>query len=244
MTKIGPLIHYNNLLEMVLNSKNRYNIYNKAAIRWIEKSDNTIQTLSFNELADSMTAVFYALTQMGFKKNDHIGICSESNAEWIITDLGIQALGGITIPIDPDLKQKSLASILEDSECKALFVDTLTTLKKIHVSINDKVMLKLIVIFYPKKQSINNSNLMTFDELLSLGEKQYHSSNRFHHSVQIIEENDVASIIYSANMRKTPRGIMLTHKNILSNVLAFASVIMSARKKMKPWKHHIFLHLL
>ncbi|TXT67625.1 MAG: putative Long-chain-fatty-acid--CoA ligase [Promethearchaeota archaeon] len=236
MKKTQSLIRYKNIPEMIINIKNKY--YNEIAIRWLVSHDK-IQTLSFNELADSMTAVFYALTQMGFTRGDHIGICSKANPEWIIADLAIQALGGITIPIDPDLKRKNLNSILEDSECKALFIDNLTTLKKLSSIINDTSLLKLIIIFYPKKQSNNKTNIMTFDELLSLGEAQYHSSIKFNISIRATEEKDLSTILYSSEMKGAPNGIMLTHKNILSNATAFTSTLMKAQKKMKPWKQHI-----
>jgi len=233
-----PMIRYNNIPEMVINSKNRF--YNKAAIRWIRKVDDKLQTISFNELVDCMTTIFYALNQMGFKKKDHMGICSKSSPEWIMTDLGIQTLGGVTVPIDPTLKRKEIKYILKDSECKAVFIDKLKSMKKIDSIISDLPELKLIVMFTSKKQSIKNSNVMSFDELLSLGEKQYYTSNKFNSSVSNINEDDVASIIYTPRTKEDPKGILLTHKNILSDAIASVSITMKFKKRVKPWKQHYF----
>jgi hypothetical protein len=90
MKNKASLIRYTNLPEMLINVKNRF--YYKDAIRWIQKSNNTIQTISFNEL--------------------------------------------------------------KDSDCKAIFVDNLNTLKKINSIANEGLKVKMIVIFYPKNQSI------------------------------------------------------------------------------------------
>ncbi|TXT65553.1 MAG: putative Long-chain acyl-CoA synthetase [Promethearchaeota archaeon] len=238
MNKYLPKIRYNNIPEMVINSKNHF--YNKAAIRWIKKSGDEVQTISFNELVDSMITIFYALNQMGFKKGDHIAICSKSSPEWIMTDLGIQALGGITVAVYPTLKAEEIKYILNDSETKAIFVDTRENMEKILSITDDLDELKLIVVFLPKKRLDKGGHVMTYDDFLILGEKQYHSSNMFTNTISGITEDALASIIYTSGTTGEPKGVMLSHKNFLSDALASVSVAMTLKKGIKPWKHHYY----
>jgi long-chain acyl-CoA synthetase len=239
--KYLPKTRFNNLPEMIVASKNKY--FKKPAIRWIRKADNTVESISYDELIDSVKAVFYALKQMGFKKEDRIGICSENRTEWILADFGIQSLGAITVALYPSLKPEEIKYIVNDAGCKAIFVDTRENLEKVKTIIHEAPSLKVIIIFDPKRYTMNDAHLMTFKDLLSLGVEHYYSSNAFSYSLSEIQEEDLASIIYTSGTTGVPKGVMLTHKNFLSDVLASVSVAMTLKKGIKPWEHR-FLSIL
>ncbi|TXT65554.1 MAG: putative Long-chain-fatty-acid--CoA ligase [Promethearchaeota archaeon] len=236
--KYLPRVRFNNIPEMVLNTKNKF--YNKAAIRWIQNSEKSVRSISYNELADVMISVFHALMQLGFKKGDHIGICSKSLPEWIFADLGVQSLGGVTVAIYPTLKPNEIKYILEDSECKAIFVDTKENMQKILSIMDNLPYLKLIIVFGSKKQLRVDGHIMSFEEVLSLGGSKYYPSNQFTSSILQIKEVDLASIIYTSGTTGNPKGVMLTHKNLLSDAVASVSVAMTLKKGIKPWKQHYF----
>jgi long-chain acyl-CoA synthetase len=227
---------------MLINSKNRF--YNQDAIRWIRESDNSIQNITFNELMDSVKVIFYALTELGFQKEDHIAICSHQVPEWIMADLGIQTLGAATIAIYPHLKSEEIKFILKDSKSKAIFIDNDETMEKISSIINELPDLKCIIIFESNMpRSAKSFNIKTFEELISLGIDQYHSSNRFNFSVSKIKEEDIASIIYPPDNTGDLKGVMLSHRNLLSDAFSSVSVISTLKKRIKPEEHH-YLSLL
>jgi long-subunit acyl-CoA synthetase (AMP-forming) len=227
---------YNNIAEMLINSKNKF--YKKPAIRWIQKTDNRIQTISYSELVDSMTALFYGLKELGFKKEDHIGIFSDSTPEWIISDFGIQALGAVCVPIDPTLKLGDTVSILEDSKCKVLFVDTYKKAKEINSYRENVPELKLIVVCSPKKTLTQQQSVISFEKLLKIGEQQYHSSNRFNRSVSSIIEEDGAYIHYNLNSSDELEGKMVTHKDVLSDARQAVEIIKEQGDQLRLWQHH------
>jgi len=236
-----PDTRFDNIPKMIIDSKKRFK--DKPAIRWIRKADNQIQTISYNKLVDIMKSVFYYLKLNGFKKNDHIAICSESRQEWILADLGIQALGGVTVTVYPSLKAKEMEYILKDSESKAIFVDTKENLKKIKSIHNELPKLNVIIIFEQKNYSIDEGQLVTFDDLLSIEIKDHFSSDKFNSSISQIKEDDLSNIIYTSGTTGVPKGVMLTHKNFLSDALASVSVAMTLKKRIKPWEHN-FLSIL
>jgi len=239
--KYLPDQRYDNISEMIIEAKNRF--CKKPAIRWIKSYNNSIQTLSYDELVDSMKTIFYGLDQMGFKKDDHLAICSENRPEWILADLGIQALGGVTVTVYPSLKAKEMEYILKDSECKAIFVDTIENLEKIKSVRDNLPELQVVIIFKPRKLINEEGGIISFDELLELGTEQYHSSNRFFSSVKKIKEDDLSNIIYTSGTTGVPKGVMLSHKNFLSDALASVSVAMTLKKGIIPYKHR-FLSIL
>lgn len=227
---------YSNILEMLMNSKNKF--YNKAAIRWIQKGTKKIQTISFNELTDSMIAIFYGLNEMGFTKGDRIGIYSDSTPEWIMTDLGIQALGAVSVPIDANLKAGDVISILKDSKCKALFVDSYEKVEEITPFLTEISELKLVVVLSPKKRPTQDSHVMNFKKLLSLGEDQYHSSNRFNNSVSKIQGEDLTNVFYSSKNTEEIKGVELTHKDVLSDARLIVQIAKKHNDQIDLWEHH------
>lgn len=239
--KYLPKRRFNSIPEMIIESKNRF--YKKPAIRWIRSSDNTIQAISYEQLVDTMKIIFYALNRIGLKAHDHIAICSETRPEWIFADLGIQSLGGVTVTVYPSLKAKEIEYILKDSECKAIFLDTRDNLEKIKSIKGNLPELRVVVSFHTKQYSMDEGNLITFNDLLSLGIQNYYSSNQFDNSISKIKEDDLSNIIYTSGTTGIPKGVMLSHKNFLSDALASVSVAMTLKKGIKPWKHN-FLSIL
>jgi len=236
-----PDTRFDNIPKMIIESKNRFK--DKPAIRWIRKSDNQIQSISYKKLVELMKCVFYYLKLVGFKKNDHIAICSESRQEWILADLGIQTLGGVTVTVYPSLKAKEMEYILKDSESKAVFVDTNENLEKIKSIYDELPELKVIIIFEQIKRSVDERRLVTFDEVLNQDILNHFSSDKFDDSISQIEEDDLSNIIYTSGTTGVPKGVMLSHKNFLSDALASVSVAMTLKKRIKPWKHN-FLSIL
>lgn len=244
-SKYLPKVRYNNLVEMIFASIKKYG--KKTSIRWFE-DDGTIQSLSYEELGLKIKSVFYALNALGFKKQDHIAICSETSRIWVYADLGIQALGCVTVAIYPSLKPKEILYILKDSESKAIFVDTQENLAKV-LSIEKEIPdLRYIIAIDPFDESLRNSKVISFNELLSDGFKELNiretfgiendtlGPDTFNNSIKNIKEDDLASLIYTSGTTGIPKGVMLTHKNFLSDAVAGISVALTLKKGVKPWE--------
>jgi long-chain acyl-CoA synthetase len=226
---------YENLAEMALATIKKYGT--KAAIRWFAEDGETIEYNTYEELGGYMKIVFGALHSLGYRNSDTIAICSETRREWVYADLGVQALGGITVAVYPTLKPKEIAYILQDSETKLIFVDTEENLTKILAIEKDLPNLKDIVVIEPFDDMFDKENIFKFDEFLRIGELYDRENPKlFFDSVFAIKEDDLASLIYTSGTTGVPKGVMLTHKNFLSDAYLAISVSATLRKGEKPWE--------
>ena len=242
--KYLPLVRYKNLSEMVLatikSNKNR------TAMRWFNRTNGLVQSITYEELGTIIKLVFYGLKHLGFNKDDHIAICSETSPEWVFADLGIQALGGVSVSIYPTLKPKEILYILKDSESIAIFVDNQENLEKVLSITNELDYLNYIVVVQPIEASLRekSNKIISFEELLNFG-AEYHDKDPmlFGSTISQTNEDDLASLIYTSGTTGVPKGVMLTHKNFLSDSVMSVSVAMTLKKGIKPWLHD-FLALM
>ncbi|MHA1335035.1 MAG: AMP-dependent synthetase/ligase [Promethearchaeota archaeon] len=233
---------YENIAQMVLGTISKFD--NKVAMRWFGEDGESIKEVSYNELKNLMMHVFGGLRDLGFQKSDFIALCSHTRAEWIIADLGIQSLGGVNVAIYPTLKPKEILYILNDSGAKAIIVDTQENLEKIISIKNELPSLQKIIVIDDFDPSFKNEWVLSLDELMKKG-KEYCDKNpdAFENSVSNIGEEDLASLIYTSGTTGIPKGVMLTHKNFLSDAYLSISVAATLRKNEKPWEMD-FLSLL
>ena len=168
---------------------------------------------STQEYIAKANTISRALLRMGIKKGDKIALISSSNrTEWNIMDIGVLQTGAQTVPIYPTISEQDYEYILNHSEAMYCFVSDTEVLAKINL-IRDKVPnLKEVFSF----DTI--ANCKNWSELLVLGEDQ---SNQI--DVETCKNNvsteDLATIIYTSGTTGRPKGVMLSHKNIVSDVL-------------------------
>lgn len=174
---------------------------------------------STEEYIAQANTISRALLRMGVKKDDKIAIISSNNrTEWHIVDIGVLQTGAQTVPIYPTISEEDYEYILNHCEASYCIVSDEELFKKIN-SIKKKVpYLKEIYSFENIKDCKN------WNELLVLGEDQSNQTD-----VEIrkneIKTDDLATIIYTSGTTGRPKGVMLSHKNIVSNVLDSASRI-------------------
>jgi long-chain acyl-CoA synthetase len=168
---------------------------------------------STQEYIAQANAVSRALLRMGIKKNDKIAIISSSNrTEWNIMDIGILQTGAQNIPIYPTITEDDYEYILNHSEAMYCFVSDAEILQKVNL-IKDKVpSLKEVFSFDPIEGCKN------WKELLVLGENQ-DNQNDVEYSKNLVKPEDLATIIYTSGTTGRPKGVMLSHNNIVSDVL-------------------------
>ncbi len=163
----------------------------------------------FIEISDNVSR---GLIKKGIKKNDKVAIMSENRPEWNFCDFGIMQIGATQVPMYPTLAENDIRFILGDAEVKIVFVSSKELYNKV-----DKII----------KETELNVEIFTFDKVESLAHwfevtdlgKQYSDIDLDQHRNDITEE-DLLTLIYTSGTTGTPKGVMLTHKNLLSNILA------------------------
>lgn len=168
---------------------------------------------STKEYINKANAISRGLLRLGVQPNDKIGIISLSNrTEWNICDIGILQTGAQDVPIYPTINKDDYQYILNHSECVYCFVSCTEVLEKIN-SIKENVpSLKRVYSF----DEIGNCS--HWSEVLKLGEDESNQSELDKRKAAINEE-DLATLIYTSGTTGRPKGVMLSHKNIVSNAI-------------------------
>lgn len=233
--KYFEITRYENLAKMALGTIKKFK--NKIAMRWFEEDGETVGSLTYNEVGGYMRASFGALHSLGYKKSDRIAICSETRREWVFSDLGVQALGGVTVAVYPSLKPKEIEYILKDSDTKLVFIDTEDNLQKVLAIQKNLHDLQDIVVIDPFSDELKKDNIYHFSDFIKMGEKyEIEHPGLMAESILEVKEDDLASLIYTSGTTGVPKGVMLTHKNFLSDAYLAISVAATLRKGEKPWE--------
>jgi long-chain acyl-CoA synthetase len=174
---------------------------------------------STQEYIDKANTISRALLKMEIQKNDKIAIISSSNrTEWHIMDVGILQLGAQNVPIYPTISEEDYEYILNHSGAIYCFVSDEEVLRKVNLIKDNVPNLKEVFSF----NEINGCK--NWSEILKLGEE--------HSNQDVVEDRkngvsakDLATIIYTSGTTGKPKGVMLSHENIVSNVLSSATRI-------------------
>jgi long-chain acyl-CoA synthetase len=171
------------------------------------------EDLSWQQLADQIVSAAHGLTALGFKAGDRLALLAENQPEWPIMDLACLYLGGVDVPLYLSSPGQDVAYILKDSGASFIAVSGRGQLDKIRRIAPDLPDLSHIVALDPEDQPLDSGSLTgcRFAELLALGEQQ--SDRR-----QPVADPGLATIIYTSGTTGFPKGVMLSHRNMLSNV--------------------------
>jgi long-chain acyl-CoA synthetase len=198
--------------------------YQQDKYRSIPDALNTKQNgvwmkTSTEEYIAQANAISRALLRLGLKKNDKIAVISSTNrTEWNIMDIGILQTGAQNVPIYPTITEDDYEYILNHSGAIYCFVSDAEILQKVNL-IKDKVPNLKEVYSFNSIEGCKN-----WKELLALGED--HSNQKdVDLSKTLVKPEDLATIIYTSGTTGRPKGVMLSHNNIVSNVLNSASRI-------------------
>ena len=168
---------------------------------------------STEEYISKANAISRALLRMGVKPGDKIALISSSNrTEWNIMDIGVLQIGAQTIPIYPTSSKENYEFIFNHSESTYCFLSDKELFEKANAVIDNCDALKEIYSFEEIEGCKN------WNEILELG-KDESNQNEVEDRKNTVQDTDLATIIYTSGTTGTPKGVMLSHKNIVSNTL-------------------------
>lgn len=177
-----------------------------------QKENGKWQPLSIEAFVEKSKYFSLGLLQLGINKGDRIAIISNNRTEWHLTDLAAQQIGVVNVPIYPNITEEDYTYILNDCGAKAVFVSTqelLTSIENIKSSVPE---LKHV---YTYDEIAGKSN---YKEILALGKDGDESSIKA--LKDAIKQEELATLIYTSGTTGKPKGVMLSHKNLVANVLA------------------------
>ncbi len=175
----------------------------KQTIRWIN--------IASHELYRDAVGTARTLESWGIHKGDRVAILSENRPEWAVADFGVLLLGGVVVPVYPTLPAEQAAFILRDSGARVVFCSTTEQLKKVLLIKGQTQIEKIVVMDYvgvtegvPMHRMMHNQPPGRDAE--------------FDARARAIVPGDLATIVYTSGTTGTPKGAMLTHGNLASNV--------------------------
>ena len=179
----------------------------------VSKKEGKWIATSTQEYIDKANAISRGLIQLGVQPNDKVAIISMTNrTEWNICDIGILQTGAQDVPIYPTISQEDYAYILNHSQSVYCFVSCEFVLEKIN-NIKDQVPSLKGVYSFDTIAGCNH-----WEKLLELGKDESYQ-DEVEKRKKNIKELDLATIIYTSGTTGKPKGVMLSHKNIVSNAI-------------------------
>ncbi|WP_299825959.1 long-chain fatty acid--CoA ligase [uncultured Pontibacter sp.] len=188
------------------------------------KEDGAWKKYSTQEVYKIVNQISAALLAAGISKGDgtiegrdKIAILSANCPEWMLVDLAIQQIGAVSVPVYPNINENELKFILEDAHVKMAFVGDTALYHKLSGISESLPSIKSIYTFKPVAGASHWSEL-----LIQLTPEAQQQVNEQRESIQ---ETDLATILYTSGTTGTPKGVMLSHRNMLSNVFGSAEII-------------------
>jgi long-chain acyl-CoA synthetase len=159
------------------------------------------------------------LKKIGIKKGDRVAILSENRPGWIISDMAIQMCGAITVPIYPTNTPETIKYILNNSESKAIFISNKIQFEKLY-AIKEEIPFVEYVFSFDRFLSDKKLPVFTFLQIseisIPLAEDEKVAIEK---GIDEIKPEDVATIIYTSGTTGFPKGVMLTHRNLMSEIV-------------------------
>jgi long-chain acyl-CoA synthetase len=182
------------------------------------KTGDQWKEISYNELYRDTENFALGLAELGVKRNDKVAIIAENRPEWVYSDMAILGLGGVDVPLYPISTSETIEFCLNNSESVGIIVSNKFQLNKVLKIKNNCKNLRFIIVMNNAEKG-NERDVFSFSEIQSKGlEFAKDHSDYFSESSKLTRENELCTIIYTSGTTGEPKGVMLTHKNICSNI--------------------------
>ncbi|MBQ0128483.1 MAG: long-chain fatty acid--CoA ligase [bacterium] len=170
---------------------------------WVKYSPKQYQEISRN--------LAYALIELGIQPQDKIAIISSNRPEWNMLDMAIQQIGAIIVPIYPTISKEDYLFILNNCEAKMVILEGIAVMNKIEEILPNTPNLKLIYTMSDRQK------YPFFQQLLELGETHHHPEE-LEQRRNNVKTGNCATIIYTSGTTGVPKGVMLSHSNLLGQL--------------------------
>jgi long-chain acyl-CoA synthetase len=185
------------------------------------KAAGRYQDFSSEEALRRVSTLASSLARLGLERGDRLAILSENRLEWALTDYSALGLGAAVVPIYPTLPEPDVEYILRDSGSKGVVVSTPAQLNKVLAVRSRLPELRLVIRMDMDAASPAYGAVQSWVQLtLNERDRATDSVQRFRLAALEVRPEDTASILYTSGTMGTPKGVVLTHSNIASNVQA------------------------
>jgi long-chain acyl-CoA synthetase len=187
--------------------------------------------LSSKEVFERIRDLSLGFRALGIERGDRVAIIAESRPEWLLCDLAVLTAGAVTVPIYPTLSSSQAKYILHDSGARLAVVSTKLQLEKIQEVRHLLPSFEAVVLMDASAAAVppGSPSVLALDEVERRGHArmtgEWGAGRGFRDDARAIAREDLATIIYTSGTTGEPKGVMLTHGNLVSNMRAAADAL-------------------
>ncbi|HEU4507989.1 MAG TPA: long-chain fatty acid--CoA ligase [Pyrinomonadaceae bacterium] len=182
------------------------------------KRDGRWISISSDEMLARAKSIAAGLHAIGVQRGDRVALLSESRVEWTLTDAGSIFAGAIDVPIYPTLTPPQVRYILNDSGCTVLFVERREKFEELKEVLGECPSVKHVIFFEP--DGVTPADGLTLAQLEEKGrELQQRDPGHIDRTSVETKPDELATLIYTSGTTGEPKGVMLTHSNLVSNLI-------------------------
>jgi len=215
-------VQFSTIYELFENITKRYADAERPML--MQRVEGIYKGISYRECRRNVELFALGLVSLGVKKGDRVSIISENRPEWVVADMAMVALGAVNVPIYPTLTPKQIEFIYNDAGVKVAIVSNSFQLNKVVKITQDVPTLEHVIIISDKGNSTGDG-VIPFRKMYEHGAEYEKSHPDAFLSLARPKPEDLLTLIYTSGTTGNPKGVMLTHHNLVSNIIASAEVI-------------------
>lgn len=216
-------IPFSTIPELFVNLTDRFAGESRPVIMY--KTEGRYEGISYVEMRRRVEAFAAGLASLGIGKGDRVGIISENRPEWVVSDFAIVSLGAIDVPVYPTMTAKQTEFIFNDAGVCTVIVSNQSQLGKILKIVRNVPTLEHIIIM-TGKGAVSENAALRFGDVLAKGEEIVAAHPGYLASLAgRVTPEDLLTLIYTSGTTGNPKGVTLTHANLVSNIIDSARVI-------------------
>ena len=192
--------------------------YPDQTVALVGKKDGDWRRYSMKEYIELTNKLSYALIELGIEEGDKVAFIVSNRPEWNIIDMAVMQIGAINVPIYPTISQEDYHYILNDCEAKLVFLDGVAVMNKVTNVLSDIPSIKYVYTM------VDREKYPYFDQIIALGTLHPHKEE-LERRKAAVKGSDCMTLIYTSGTTGTPKGVMLSHNNIINQVLGVYDII-------------------
>ena len=209
------------LFDMLLNSCQEY----AQQTVFIYRADNTEQEVSYAKLFDDALTLAKAFKSRKIKKGSKVMLLSDNRYGWMVTDFALVSLGAISVPRGSDTTTRELEFILNHAQCEFLVLENEQLLNAHEEMIKGLKNLKSIFIIEGGKTHRWFDNIYSYNDILKNRKIDTNDPEKFIAQRYALNLDDIFTLIYTSGTTGVPKGVPLSHRNIMYNVINMPDLI-------------------
>jgi long-chain acyl-CoA synthetase len=187
------------------------------------KHEGQWKHISSSELDQLVRSIALGLYHLGVRAGDRVGLLAENCPRWTIADLATLNCGAADVPIYATQALDQVAYVLNDAGVEVLFISNQAQYERVFEALKNAKALRTIIAFepWPQNDSHNDSRIISFDQLIAAGQNLDLAEPDLYETLRsAVTPESLATLIYTSGTTGEPKGVMLTHANIVANVVS------------------------